>query len=139
MWRIARGLYLGDQRAARDRGLLVSVGIAYVLNCAAEMPWKFRRDFRYYHLKLTDPDPSFHEYLDRFCKFNHRGRKAGGVLVHCRAGLSRSPSAMVAYFCWRGSTLEEALERLRRGVGEADGAFIKPDASFLEQIEIHFS
>ena len=138
MWRIARGLFLGDRRDAHDRDLLAGLGVTHILNCAREVPCWYRRDFRYCHLKLTDPDPEFHEYIEKFCKFIHRGRRAGGVLVHCRAGLSRSPSAVLAYLCWRGKRLPEALELLRKRVGEADGFFIEPDASFLEQLEIHF-
>jgi hypothetical protein len=126
MWRIARGLFLGDCRDAHDRDLLLGLGITHVLNCAAEMPCWYRRDFRYYHLKLTDPDPEFHEYIDKACRFIHRGRKAGGVLVHCRAGLSRSPSTILAY------------QILRKRVRESDEGFIEPDPSFLEQIEVHF-
>jgi atypical dual specificity phosphatase len=121
-----------------DRDLLVSVGITHVLNCTAEVPCWYRRDFRYYRLGLTGPDPEFHEYIEKLSRFIHRGRRAGAVLVHCAAGLSRSPSAILAYLCWRGRSLAEALEVLRRGVSEASEHFIEPDASFLEQIEVHF-
>lgn len=138
MWEIARGLYLGDRKDAHDRELLLGRGVTHVLNCAREIPCWFRTDFRYLHLRLRDPDPGFQELIDRFCHFIHRGRRAGGVLVHCRAGLSRSPSAVLAYFCWRGRPLEDALERLRRRVGESAAVFIEPDPSFLEQIEVHF-
>jgi protein-tyrosine phosphatase len=138
MWRIVRGLYLGDAKDAHDRDLLVGLGVTHVLNCAAEVPCWYRKDFRYCHLKLTDPDPEFCEFIDKLCKFIRRGRKAGGVLVHCAAGLSRSPSAILAYLCSRGKTLDEALEIFRRRVGEKTAAFIEPDASFLEQIEVFF-
>ena len=138
MWRIARNLYLGDRKDAHDRELLVGTGVTHVVNCAHEVPSWYRRDFRYLRLRLTDPDPEFHESIEAFCKFIHRGRKAGGVLVHCAAGLSRSPSVILAYLVWRGRTLEDALALLARRVGEADGYFIEPDHSFLEQIEVHF-
>lgn len=138
MWRIAKGLYLGDRKDAHDRELLVSLGVTHVVNCAREVPSWYRRDFRYLRLKLTDPDPEFHEGIETFCKFIHRGRKAGGVLVHCAAGLSRSPSVILAYLVWRGRTLDGALDLLARRVGEADGDFIEPDHSFLEQIAVHF-
>lgn len=139
MWRIARGLYLGDRKDAHDRELLVGLGVTHVVNCAREVPSWYRTDFRYLRLKLTDPDPEFHESIEALCKFIHRGRKAGGVLVHCAAGLSRSPSVVLAYLVWRGKDLDDALELLARKVGEAEGySFIEPDPSFLEQIEVHF-
>jgi dual specificity phosphatase 12 len=138
MWEIARGLYLGDRKDAHDRELLVGLGITHIVNCAAEIPCWHRQDFRYLRLKLTDPDPEFHESIEKFCKFIHRGRKQGNVLVHCAAGVSRSPSVILAYLCSRGKDLDSALDRLQRRVGEAGNSFILPDASFLEQIEIYF-
>ena len=35
------------------------------------------------------------------------------VLVHCRLGLSRSPSLIVAYLVWRGMSFNEAWEFVR--------------------------
>jgi protein-tyrosine phosphatase len=138
MRRIIRGLYLGDCRDAHDKDMLQGIGITHILNCAENVPCWYRRDFRYLHLPLTDPDPEFHEYIEPLCRFICRGRRRGAVLVHCRAGLSRSPSAILAYLCHRGKTLDEALEILRQGVGETSENFIEPDHSFLEQIEVHF-
>jgi hypothetical protein len=137
MWQIKRGLFLGNAPAAHDRCLLLGLGITHVLNCAREIPCWYRTDFRYLHLKMTDPDPSFLEHIERICQFIHRGRKAGGVLVHCRAGISRSPSAILAYLCRRGMGLEEALELIRRRVRELEHEYIEPDPSFLAQIELY--
>ncbi|MFO0917675.1 MAG: dual specificity protein phosphatase [Planctomycetaceae bacterium] len=136
MWRIRRGLFLGDGYDAKDRDLLRSAGITHIINCAAEVPCWHRRDFRYLHLKLRDPDPDFHEHIDRCVKFIRRGRRAGGVLVHCLAGLSRSPSVILAYLCARGSSLPDALDHVGRAVGETQ-EFILPDATFLSQIELY--
>ena len=138
MWRIRRKLYLGDVSTARDRNWLDMIGITHILNCAEEVPCFHRGQFRYLHLKLTDPDPEFHEYIEKLSKFIRRGRRAGGVLVHCRAGLSRSPSAILAYLCSRGCTLERAWTSCA-GRGRIIAEFIEPDASFLEQIEVHFA
>jgi protein-tyrosine phosphatase len=138
MFRIARGLYLGDRRDAQDRDLLRGLGVTHVLNCAREVPCWHRTDFRYLHLPLTDPDPEFCESIEAVCRFIRVGRRAGGVLVHCAAGISRSPSAVLAYLCSRGRSLDDALDLLRRRVGESDGGFIEPDAGFLEQIEVYF-
>lgn len=138
MWRIAKRLWLGDRRDARDAELLRRCRVTHVLNCARETPCWHRGDFRYCHLHLTDPDPEFHESIERICRFIRRGRRAGGVLVHCAAGLSRSPAAICAYLCHRGLSVEQALDWLARGIGERRRDFVAPDASFLEQIEVYF-
>lgn len=137
MWRIGKGLYLGDRRDAADRDMLQQAGITHVLNVAREVPCFHRSSFRYRHYKFTDPDPEFHEYIEKLCKFIHRGRRAGGILVHCAAGLSRSPATILAYLCWRGRALDEAMDLLARKVGEQEN-FVEPDWSFLEQIELYF-
>jgi hypothetical protein len=138
MWLIVRNLYLGDCRDAHDRPLLLDLGVTHVVNCAWEVPCWHRRTFRYLHLRMTDPDPEFQDNIDRMCRFIRRGRKRGAVLVHCAHGLSRSPAAILAYLCFHGRPLREALAILRRGVDEDESSFIEPHASFLEQIEDYF-
>lgn len=138
MWRIARGLFLGDRFDANDKVLLTGSGITHILNCAFEIPCWYQSDFRYLHLRLTDPDEAFEERIDELCRFIHRGRKAGGVLVHCAVGVNRSASSIVAYLVWRGKTIDEALELLQKRVGESNEDFIVPNGTFLEQIEMYF-
>ncbi len=136
MWRIRRGLFLGDGYDAKDRELLRSAGITHIVNCAAEVPCWFRGDFRYLHLKLRDPDPDFSEHIDRCVKFIRRGRRTGGVLVHCLAGLSRSPAVVLAYLCTRGYSLDDGIDLIARAVDERAG-FTMPDDTFLAQIELY--
>lgn len=138
MWRIAKNLYLGDARDALDRDFLLGSGVTHVLNCAREVPCRFRSDFRYCHLRLADPDLAFQDEIERFCRFIVRGRRTGVVLVHCAAGLSRSAAAIIAYLCSCGRSVEQSLDLLRRRVGETENDFIEPDASFLVQIESYF-
>lgn len=137
MWRIVPRLYLGDHKDASDLMLLHGCGITHILNCAAEVPRWYPTDFRYLHLKLRDPDLTFIDRIPRICGFIRAGRKRGGVLVHCIAGLSRSPSAILAYLRQRGMGQDEALDLISRRVGEPR-SFIEPDAMFLEQIEAYF-
>jgi protein-tyrosine phosphatase len=138
MWRILQNLYLGDRRDAHDFDLMKHMGITHILNCALELPCWYPREFTYKHLELTDPDPEFHGTIEAFCAFIRRGRKPGSVLVHCSAGLNRSPAVILAYLCHRGKSLPEALDHLQECVEEPRGYFIEPDASFLEQLEVHF-
>jgi protein-tyrosine phosphatase len=133
MWRIIPRLYLGDEHDARNRFVLKDCRITHILNCAREVPCFFKRDFRYWHLKMSDPDPAFIDEIPRICSFIHRGRRAGSVLVHCRMGCSRSPACILAYLCRRGRTLPEALKIVARGVGEEE-SFIEPHEVFLDQL-----
>jgi hypothetical protein len=137
MWRIIDRLYLGDEQDAHNRALLGDCGVTHVLNCAAEVACPFRGGFRYLHLELRDPDPAFIDHIPAIVEFIHAGRRRGAVMVHCRMGLSRSPSAILAYLCHRGRGLRRGMTLLRRRVGEEDD-FIEPHEIFLEQLRDYF-
>jgi protein-tyrosine phosphatase len=137
MWRILPRLYLGDQYDACNHHVLEHAGVTHVLNCAREVPCSFRSRFRYLHLKLMDPDGAFIDHIPDICRFIRVGRRRGGVLVHCRMGISRSVAAILAYLCSRGKTLEEGYRILQRGVREAD-EFMEPNEVFLIQIRDYF-
>ncbi len=137
MWRILENLYLGDAIDARNRALLEQCGISHILNCAAEVECAFPAAFRYLHLELTDPDPAFVDHIPAICQFIRVGRRRGAVMVHCRMGVSRSVSAILAYLCGRGLSLSRGLRLIRKGVGE-DDEFAEPNEVLIEQIRDYF-
>jgi protein-tyrosine phosphatase len=125
---IIDGLYLGNREAAQQRERLVEEGVTHILNCTRELPCYHQGEFTYLQLHLLDPDPCFHEHLEQVCAFIDAGRQHGKVLVHCFAAVSRSPSAVLAYLCHQGATLEEAAVHLGRII------WTYPDAVFLQQL-----
>lgn len=131
MVEIMERLYLGNREDARDLGLLERTGITHVVNCTDELPNYHDGALAYLALKLRDPDPRFHQHIERTCAFIEEGRKGGGVLVHCFAAISRSPSMVLAYLCSQGENLESAARRLG-GIVWTD-----PDLLFLRQLADH--
>jgi protein-tyrosine phosphatase len=123
------GLYLGGREDARDLKLLKQHGVTHVLNCAVELPNYHPGEFAYLRLDMKDPDPRFYRLLGTARTFIDEGRSSGGVLVHCFAGVSRSPSTVLAYLAYAERLpLEQAAHRL------AAAAWTAPDASFLTQL-----
>src|SRR5260221_134546 len=112
MRQILEGLYLGGMEAARDLPQLRAAGITHIVNCAEELPNYHESEFTYLTLKLADPDPRMHRHFRSVCAFIDEGRRTGGVLVHCFAAVSRSPSIVLTYLCHQGDTLEAAARRL---------------------------
>src|SRR6476661_8224233 len=109
---VLEGLYLGGREDARDLRLLREEGITHVVNCAVELPNYHTKDLIYLNLQLTDPDANFRSRLPEARGFIDEARKKGGVLVHCFAGVSRSPATVLAYLCHRELlTLEQAARR----------------------------
>ena len=132
MRRIVEGLYLGNREDARDLGRLERAGVTHVVNCAEELPNYHEGTLTYLALGLRDPDPAFRGCIERTCAFIDGARAEGkGVLVHCFAGISRSPSMVLAYLCHLGDSLEQAVKRL----GAA--AWTDPDVLFLKQLAEH--
>lgn len=126
---ILEGLYLGAREDARDLTLLRQQGVTHVLNCALEVPNFHPRDLCYYRMDIRDPDRTFYRHLGTSRTFIDAGRAAGGVLVHCFAGVSRSPATILGYLVYsEGWTLEQAARHLASKVWTA------PDTVFLAQL-----
>jgi hypothetical protein len=128
VWEVLANLYLGDREDSRDRAALARRGITHVANCAAELPNAFPGAFRYHAMDLRDPDPDFCRRVGAAVEFIDSGRASGAVLVHCTAGVSRSPAVVLSYLCHRGRPLHEACAELSRSV------LTGVDESFLSQI-----
>eukprot|EP01006_Ploeotia_vitrea_P049279 TRINITY_DN67324_c9_g2_i1.p3 TRINITY_DN67324_c9_g2~~TRINITY_DN67324_c9_g2_i1.p3 ORF type:complete len:170 (-),score=60.78 TRINITY_DN67324_c9_g2_i1:46-555(-) len=124
-------LFIGSIGAAYHEENLTSAGITHVLCVAQGIKPRFKDRFDYMTVPLLDsPTCSLLPHLEECHAFIERGRAAGGVLVHCFAGKSRSASVIVAYLMkserWR---LIRALAFLRD-----KRPVIQPNIGFLRQL-----
>jgi atypical dual specificity phosphatase len=123
-------VWLGSQDAAADLEQLKQKNITHILN-VAPIPNKFPEEFEYMNVPLLDVDetplaavfPQCFEFIDR-------ARGAGGVLVHCNAGVSRSAAIVIGY-CMH--TLRKPFEEIYRVVKQNRPA-IQPNAGFVRQL-----
>merc|ERR1712038_849018 len=93
-------LYLGNMRDASDMASLSRLNIRYVLNVTAKPPsYHLPPGFHYKHLEAADNGlQNLRQFFEEAFNFIDEAKKAGaGVLVHCQAGISRSPTIAVAY------------------------------------------
>jgi len=93
-------LYLGNMRDASDVTSLSRLNIRYVLNVTAKPPsYHLPPGFHYKHLEAADNGlQNLRQFFEEAFNFIDEAKKAGaGVLVHCQAGISRSPTIAVAY------------------------------------------
>lgn len=107
---VAPNLYLGNAQASRDRDLLRRMEIVAV--CCVGAPPVFKDDLQYHRVSIEDDGQhSMLPHFDRACDFIHEHRKRGSVFVHCKGGISRSPTMVVAYLMRFGYLfLHEAAE-----------------------------
>lgn len=72
-------------------------------------------DAGFAHIHAPIPDETYlkpHVWNERVCALTRAVRDEPAVLVHCRLGVSRSPTLLAAYLTCCGWTLESALALL---------------------------
>lgn len=126
-------LYVGGAVAAKDKTMLLRLGITHVINCAANVaPAFFPDEFRYYNIRLRDhstQDIARHFY--NIFDFIETARQSGGrIFVHCIKGISRSPTMVIAYLMWyKRMGMYKALDFVRQARPVVD-----PNAGFIFQL-----
>lgn len=116
MSQITDFLYLGSWRDSSEGAVatLKAKGITHVLNLAREqMPIEEKRsDVVFVTIPMNDDhQEDLYERLMEAHTFINNAKKQGGkVLVHCRRGISRSPTIVVSYLMkYNHMTYEQAL------------------------------
>uniref|UniRef100_A0A1A8PVX9 protein-tyrosine-phosphatase n=1 Tax=Nothobranchius rachovii TaxID=451742 RepID=A0A1A8PVX9_9TELE len=132
---ILPGLYLGaESDVTQDR--LSSLGISYVLSVSRCSPQpSFLPGSRYLRIPIDDSlRDELLPWIPQALHFIDAAMSSGAsVLVHCAAGISRSPALAVAYIMFH---LDLDLDRAYRFVKERRPS-ISPNFNFLGQLQ-HF-
>lgn len=128
---ISPQLFLGNKDAAVDRELLERHGVRAVVNVGAG-PNCFEDAFKYHKIHVQDKEgASLLSHLGAACDFIQAALQRGAVLVHCRGGMSRSPTVAIAFLvAHRQVSLADALEVVRIGRKCAN-----PRAEFLADLQ----
>jgi len=132
---IIQNLYLGGVEAALDSQCLAEQGIRAVVCCNRELEFpssKFIPDLEYYRVDVEDMGREPIElFFPEATEFIHNQLlRERPVLVHCKAGVSRSASVLLAYLMeYCGYSLHDAFIltlRLR--------PTITPNPGFMERL-----
>jgi atypical dual specificity phosphatase len=113
---------------------LTTKSITHVLSIGAS-PKENIDGVIYHRIPLTDsPSSSISSICDSACTIideSLKSKNAGSILVHCSAGISRSPTVVVAYLMKRrGMTLKVALGQIVRARPQ-----VSPNPGFLRQLK----
>jgi len=128
--RIEDFLYVSGDKVARNRELLLSVGITHILNCAGlTTPNCFPGLFAYTTLYVNDAAQEdiscfFYDAVELITKV--KSIPGGKILVHCTQGVSRSVSMCLAYYMLaRDIKFDDALAfvKERRGIAAPNTGF----------------
>ncbi|XP_044219685.1 protein phosphatase Slingshot homolog 3 [Thunnus albacares] len=128
-------LYLGSEWNAANFEELQKNNVGYILNVTREIDNFFPESFNYMNIRVYDVEATdlLPYWTDTF-NFINTARKSGqAVLVHCKMGVSRSASTVIAYAMKQQRwPLDVALAfvRDRRSI-------IKPNDGFMKQLQTY--
>ncbi|XP_014661476.1 PREDICTED: dual specificity protein phosphatase 3-like [Priapulus caudatus] len=132
-------LFIGDEEIAHRKATLRRIGITHVIN-AGQGETEFHVNtnaafyvgtaIRFLGIEATDMmscDMTIH--FQTAATFIEEGLREGKVLVHCREGISRSATVVLAFLILRKNmTVQEAVRNVRRY------REINPNDGFLQQL-----
>ncbi|KAG8591074.1 hypothetical protein GDO81_000001 [Engystomops pustulosus] len=127
-------LYLGSEWNASNLEELQRNKVTHILNVTREIDNFFPETFTYLNIRVLDEESTnLLQYWKETHNFISAARQQGKVLVHCKMGVSRSASTVIAHamkeYEW---TFEEALKHVkdRRSI-------VQPNAGFLRQLQTY--
>jgi len=133
--RIFDFLYLGSEWNASNLEELNSNGITHILNVTREIDNFFPAVFKYLNVREYDVEETdLLKYWDETFNFIQACIQLGGkVLVHCKMGISRSASTVMAfamkYFGW---PLDRALAHTKER-----RSIVNPNSGFRHQLRVY--
>lgn len=126
-------LFLGGAEAPRNASMVSQKGITLIVNATLNHTSPAYPGVECVRVPVPDlPSARLGDHFDRVAQRIHSNR-TGGTLVHCAAGMSRSPALVTAYLMrHRGVTLCQAHRWVRGSRPE-----VRLNAGFWEQL-LHY-
>ena len=123
-------LYLGNYDFALNNELLKEKNISCILVCGSELECRFPHEFKYLKINLNDYiEDSIIPYIDKCIKFINDSQN-NKIFVHCNAGISRSPSIIIAYLIKElNFSFKDALNFVK------EKRYIKPNEKFIKELQ----
>ncbi|XP_067388098.1 protein phosphatase Slingshot homolog 3 isoform X2 [Emydura macquarii macquarii] len=128
-------LYLGSEWNAANLEELQRNRISHILNVTREIDNFFPALFTYMNVRLYDEETSqlLPYWKETYHFISNVRAQNSRVLVHCKMGVSRSASTVIAYAMKEyGWTLEQAYRHVRER-----RPIVHPNPSFMRQLEFY--
>ncbi|XP_063769339.1 protein phosphatase Slingshot homolog 1 isoform X2 [Pseudophryne corroboree] len=125
-------LYLGSEWNASNLEELHNAGIGYILNVTREIDNFFPGLFAYHNIRVYDEDSTdlLSHWNEAYNFINKAKKNNSKCLVHCKMGVSRSASTVIAYAMKEyGWSMEKAYNYVKQKRSVA-----RPNAGFKRQL-----
>lgn len=128
-------VYLGSEWNASNLEELQKNGVGYILNVTKEIDNFYPGTFDYLNIRVYDDEKTeLLKHWDSTFRYIAQVKDRGSkVLVHCKMGISRSASVVIAYAMKAfNMSLEEALNLVKK-----KRTCIKPNQAFCTQLKTY--
>ncbi|XP_016297275.1 protein phosphatase Slingshot homolog 1 isoform X3 [Sinocyclocheilus anshuiensis] len=125
-------LYLGSEWNASNLEELQETGVGYILNVTREIDNFFPGTFCYHNVRVYDDETTdlLAHWNDTYNFIVKAKKNQSKCLVHCKMGVSRSASTVIAYAMKEyGWSLEKAYNFVKQ-----KRSITRPNASFMRQL-----
>ena len=132
MTHIIDGLFIGSESNAESLEELAAEEIRCIVNVTSHVPLHHEDQFQYCHLPADDTQKqNLLDYFDQAYSFIHHAmEKNEKVLVHCVAGISRSPAIVIGFLMrYAQMTMHDAYEFVKR-----KRSIVSPNLNFMGQL-----
>ncbi len=132
MTHIIDGLYIGSESNAKSLEELSSEQIRYIVNVTSHVPLYHSDQLHYYHIPADDTQKqNLLDYFDEAYTFIHNAIKNNEkVLVHCVAGISRSPAIVISFLMrYAHMDMNDAYEFVKN-----KRSIVSPNLNFMGQL-----
>ncbi|KAG8455701.1 hypothetical protein GDO86_001769 [Hymenochirus boettgeri] len=125
-------LYLGSEWNASNLEELQATGVGYILNVTREIDNFFPGMFAYHNIRVYDEERTdlLSHWNDTFNFITKAKKNHSKCLVHCKMGISRSASTVIAYAMKEyGWNMEKAYNFVKQ-----KRSVTRPNAGFMRQL-----
>jgi hypothetical protein len=133
MTEILPRIFVGNIHDAQNLERLNQNGITHIINATPDLPLFWENQYQYLRIGVLDlPSESIRKHFDKAFQFidEKLQNKTNKILVHCSAGISRSPTLVLAYMIKKYQMkFDEAFNKMRQL-----RQIVDPNVSFILQL-----
>lgn len=130
--KISDNIYLGNLAGAQNKKFLEDNNITHIINLSYNS-YPQHSGIKYLIINIPDsPDQNIKQHFDKVIKFfDDAINNNGNVYIHCKAGISRSTTCLIAYLMYKGLNMCDSVNYVR-----SKRLIIEPNSGFWIQLMI---